>query len=65
MNAPPIKPKGSAVDRRSGADRRKEDKGPPGKHDRRLTLESRQPEVVELELSNSAWTALLESPPKP
>jgi hypothetical protein len=65
VKPPDAKAKASPVDRRSGVDRRKEDKGPPGKHDRRLTLESRQPEVVEIELSNSAWIALLETPTKP
>jgi hypothetical protein len=59
-------PKANVVtrDRRRGVDRRQVDKGPPGKHDRRQNLESRQPEVVELDLSNSAWIALLEEPPK-
>lgn len=44
--------------RRSGADRRRVDSGPPGKHDRRRSMEPRKPEVIELEMSNSEWSAL-------
>jgi hypothetical protein len=50
------------VERRSGVDRRLVDGKPPGKHERRRGLESRQPEVVELQLSNSDWIALIEQP---
>ena len=46
------------AERRSGADRRNADDDPPGKYDRRRGLESRQPEVVELDLSDSEWVAL-------
>jgi hypothetical protein len=49
-------------DRRSGLDRRVEDKGPPGKSDRRRMIEARKPEVVELELSDSDWATLTQSP---
>jgi hypothetical protein len=46
------------IDRRSGKDRRKLEKGPPGTHDRRRSVEPRKPEVVELDLSPSEWGAL-------
>ena len=65
MSAPDDKVRTATRDRRSGVDRRQVDKGPPGRHERRQSLESRQPEVVELELSNSAWTALLAEAVKP
>jgi len=46
-------------DRRSGVDRRKVDIGPPaGKPERRRSVEARKPEVVELDMTNSEWTAL-------
>jgi hypothetical protein len=51
-------------DRRSGVDRRKADVAYPGK-DRRRGVESRKPEVVELDMSNSEWTALTQGPPTP
>jgi hypothetical protein len=51
-------------DRRSGVDRRKADVAHPGK-DRRRGVESRKPEVVELDMSNSEWTALNQDPPAP
>ena len=44
--------------RRTGADRRLVDGKPPGKHERRRGLEARQPEVMELDMSNSEWAAL-------
>ena len=47
------------VDRRSGVDRRVMDKGPPpGKAERRRSVEPRKPDVVEIEMSNSQWSAL-------
>lgn len=52
-------------DRRSGVDRRKEDKGPPGKVERRRSLESRKPEVVEIQMTNSEWGDLTRDPPPP
>ena len=51
-------------DRRSGVDRRKADVEYPGK-DRRRGVESRKPEVVELDMSNSEWTALNQDPSTP
>jgi hypothetical protein len=51
-------------DRRSGVDRRKADVDYPGK-DRRRGVESRKPEVVELDMSNSEWTALNQDPSTP
>jgi hypothetical protein len=49
-------------DRRSGVDRRKVDAGPPTRHERRRNLESRKPDVVEIEMSNSEWGALAHEP---
>lgn len=43
------------ADRRSGVDRRKLDKGPPGKVERRRNVESRKPDVSEVEMTNSEW----------
>jgi hypothetical protein len=59
---PSVTPSARGSDRRSGLDRRVEDKGPPGKSDRRRLIEARKPEVVELELSDSDWAALTQSP---
>jgi len=62
-----IKPKPSpgpaTTDRRCGGDRRHVEGQPPGKHDRRRRVESRKPEVVELDMSSSEWAALSELPP--
>ena len=49
-----------APDRRSGDDRRHVEGEPPGRHDRRRRVESRKPEVVELDMSSSEWAALNE-----
>jgi len=46
-----------------GADRRHVDGNPPTKHDRRRGLESRKPEVVELDMTDSEWGALAQEPP--
>lgn len=51
--------------RRTGADRRKLDKGPPGGRERRVSLEPRKPDVVERELTPSEWATLQEQMPKP
>jgi hypothetical protein len=66
-SGPPTPGKNAApgFDRRSGLDRRVEDKGPPGKSDRRRLIEPRKPEVVELQLTDSDWAALTRSPPAP
>ncbi|HKX43417.1 MAG TPA: hypothetical protein VJO99_19815 [Burkholderiaceae bacterium] len=53
------------AERRCGDDRRKVDKGPPGKHERRRGVESRKPEVTELEMSDSEWTRLSQDPLTP
>jgi hypothetical protein len=47
-------------ERRSGTDRRRADKGPPGRADRRRVVEPRKPEVAELNVSDSEWGALTE-----
>lgn len=65
MSKPPSKPLLPAAERRSGADRRHVDGQPPGKHERRRGVESRKPEVIELEMSNSEWAALSESAVEP
>jgi hypothetical protein len=48
------------IERRSGADRRRADKGPPGRVERRRVAEPRKPEVAEIDLSASEWSALTE-----
>jgi hypothetical protein len=45
-------------ERRSGQDRRRVDKGPPGGHERRRSVEPRRPEVEEIDMSPSEWDAL-------
>ena len=60
----PDLPPPNRSDRRSGVDRRKADVGYAGK-DRRRGVESRKPDVVELDMSNSEWTALSQDPPTP
>lgn len=56
------------TDRRSGSDRRQDEKGPPTNFERRRTVEARQPELVELDLSVEELKALgfgvEEAPPK-
>jgi hypothetical protein len=52
------------VDRRSGKDRRSADVEPPDKRERRTTVESRQPDVAEIEMSDSAWAELNRQLPK-
>jgi hypothetical protein len=49
----------------SGADRRSVDIDRPGKKDRRRAVDPRKPDVVELEMTNSEWTALNQSPAPP
>lgn len=43
------------TDRRSGRDRRQVDRGPPGGRERRIGIEPRGPEVVEIEISPEDW----------
>jgi hypothetical protein len=58
--------KPAQADRRSGADRRRVDKGPPGGRERRRLVEPRRPEVAELDMSESEWASLAaELPPPP
>jgi hypothetical protein len=45
-------------ERRSGRDRRRVDKAPPGGHERRRSVEPRRPEVEELDISPSEWDRL-------
>jgi hypothetical protein len=46
------------VERRSGKDRRRTDLPMTGRADRRRGIEPRQPEVAELDLTDSQWGAL-------
>jgi hypothetical protein len=55
----------SGAERRSGADRRKIDAELVGRRDRRRGLESRKPEVAELDMSDSDWSALVQAAPAP
>jgi hypothetical protein len=43
------------ADRRSGRDRRRVDRGPPGGRERRVGIEPRGPEVVEIEITPEDW----------
>ena len=59
-NTPPA-PEGdrrSHHDRRSGIDRRQAEAGPPSAYERRRSIEPRQPDVTELELSPEELEAL-------
>ena len=58
MPRKPVDPHPPQGDRRSGADRRKVDIAPPGRIDRRRSIDARRPDVVELDMSNSEWSAL-------
>ena len=53
------------ADRRSGADRRQTDAELAGRRDRRRGLESRKPEVAELDISDSDWSALVQAATAP
>ena len=59
------KQKSRELDRRSGEDRRAVDAVVPGKPERRRSVESRKPDVVELQMSASEWGALVHEPPSP
>lgn len=63
--SPPARP--ADPNRRTGSDRRKVDKVPPGGRERRVSLEPRKPEVIERELTPSEWATLQElaKPKKP
>ena len=63
---PAIQRAGKAADRRAGVDRRKEDLPRPGQPERRRSVESRKPDVREIEMSSSDWARLDGvAPPKP
>lgn len=57
MTAPAMD-KNTPCDRRSGKDRRQTEAGPPEKHERRRSIEPRQPEVRELHLSPEELVAM-------
>jgi hypothetical protein len=44
--------------RRSGQDRRQQEQGPPASFEQHRTIEARQPELTELELSDEELKAL-------
>ncbi|HEY9239260.1 MAG TPA: hypothetical protein VIP10_10525 [Burkholderiaceae bacterium] len=58
MSKAPAKPQPAEAERRTGVDRRRVEGKPPGKHERRRGIESRKPEVSEVEMSHSEWAAL-------
>ena len=47
-----------SMDRRSGKDRRQEEKGPPTNFERRRAIEARQPELTELHMDEDELKAL-------
>ena len=53
-----------SLDRRSGKDRRQEEKGPPTNFERRRAIEARQPELTEPPISEDELKAL-GFPPNP
>lgn len=53
------------MDRRNGRDRRQEELGPPNPYERRRTVEARQPELTELQLSDEELRALGFAPHRP
>lgn len=61
----PVGARSTGADRRSGVDRRRVDKGPPGARERRRLVEPRRPEVAELEMSEAEWAQLSAELPPP
>ena len=57
--------KSDQPDRRSGAHRRRVDKGPPGGRERRRRGAPRRPAVAEIEMSESEWASLAAELPPP
>jgi len=55
----------TVVERRAGKDRRTTEAGPPGKRERRTTLEARKPQVLEVEMSSSDWALFADVPLPP
>lgn len=62
-HTPPADERKATTDRRSGADRRQHDAGPAASYERRNTVEPRQPEVAELELTPEEMQAMGFKPP--
>ena len=58
------KGKAGQADRRAGKDRRKVDIARKGQPERRRSVESRQPDVVEIDMSTTEWGALQDAPQK-
>jgi hypothetical protein len=61
--ATPRRPR--TVERRSGVDRRAADLPLPVKIDRRRNVDARKPDVTELDMSDSEWSTLSQSPETP
>lgn len=55
----------TTTERRCGPDRRRLDLDRFGRHERRLGVEARKPDVVELEMTKSEWLALSAEPVAP
>ncbi|MFN4118922.1 hypothetical protein [Acidovorax sp.] len=54
------------IDRRTGRDRRQDEKGPPTAFERRRTVEARQPEMVEVQVTEEELKAMgFDSPAEP
>ena len=51
-----------SYERRCGKDRRQEDSDFSGKGERRRTVESRKPEITEIQLSDNDWKLLFGAP---
>ena len=61
MTSPHAHAHATPADRRSGTDRRKEDKGPPpGVRERRVSVEPRKPDVHDMPITPSEWDKLTE-----
>lgn len=61
VKSPKESPPSRANERRSGQDRRVRDVAPPQGIERRRSIESRKPEVRELDLTDTEWGRLLDS----
>ena len=62
-STPPADERKATTDRRSGAERRQQDAAPAASYERRNTVEPRQPEVAELELTPEEMQAMGFKPP--
>ena len=58
-------PSRKLLERRTGKDRRQRETVMPTKLERRRSVDARKPEVLELNISNTEWTALTQAPVLP